>query len=298
MRNEVLKYQNELNQIPLRGFKKSELNLFMAICWYAKEKGTDEVTIPYDELINLANIKPKSQAEGAEMIENISKKLLQIAIIEYDTDEESGFFNLFSDYGVKKSDYTLRFSINSKYTSWFNELLKNYTTFALEDYTEFDSTYTKECFRRLKQFRPTGFWKVSLDKFRKLLDIPSKYSISKIDERVLNPIKKELGEYYNYFEIKKVYDSKKKGRPRVVGLEFYFDKEAVEFAVEDKYNELKQFSPPNIEHVPAQYPKLKKAKEGESVTNIPDWAKKESKTVATPREKEELERLKAEMQED
>lgn len=298
MRNEVLKYQNELNQIPLRGFKKSELNLFMAICWYAKEKGTDEVTIPYDELINLANIKPKSQAEGAEMIENISKKLLQIAIIEYDTDEESGFFNLFSDYGVKKSDYTLRFSINSKYTSWFNELLKSYTTFALEDYTEFDSTYTKECFRRLKQFRPTGFWKVSLDKFRKLLDIPSKYSISKIDERVLNPIKKELGEYYNYFEIKKVYDSKKKGRPRVVGLEFYFDKEAVEFAVEDKYNELKQFSPPNIEHVPAQYPKLKKAKEGESVTNIPDWAKKESKTVATPREKEELERLKAEMQED
>lgn len=298
MRNEVLKYRNELNEIPLRGLKKSELNLFMAICWYAKERGTDEVTIPYDELIKLANIKPKTQAEGAEMIESISKKLLQIAIIEYDTDEERGFFNLFSDYGIKKSDYTLRFSINPKYTPWFNELLKNYTTFALEEYTEFESTYTQECFRRLKQFRATGYWRVSIEKFKALLDVPKSYKMSKIDGRVLKPITEELSEYYNYFEIKKIYDTKSKGRPRVVGLEFYFDKETVEFAVEDKYDNLKQFNAPNVEHIPPQYPKPKEAKEGKKVTNIPDWVQKESKTVATAQEQEELERLRKEMQED
>lgn len=298
MKNEVLKYRNELNEIPLRGFRKSELNLFMAICWYARERGTEEIVIPYHEIVKLANINPSTQERGVEMIESISKKLLQIAIVEYDTDEERGFFNLFSDYGIKKSDYTLRFSINPKYTPWFNELLKNYTTFSLLDYTEFESTYTQECFRRLKQFRPTGFWKVSLDKFRKLLDIPSKYSISKIDERVLAPIKKELGEYYNYFEIKKIYDTKAKGRPRVTGLEFYFDKEPIENQLEDKYNNIKQFNAPNIEHIPPQYPKPKEAKEGKKATNIPDWVQKEIKTVATAQEQEELERLKKEMQED
>ena len=77
-------------------------------------------------------------------------------------------------------------------------------------------------YRILMQFRSTGFYKVTIDEFKRILDIPESYKMGNIDQYIFKPINKELAPLFDYFEIKKI---KKKGRGRggvVSHFEFYF----------------------------------------------------------------------------
>ena len=79
----------------------------------------------------------------------------------------------------------------------------------------------------MKQFKSTGIWRVSIEEFRKMLDISEKYKIGEIDKWVLKPIQKELGDRFN-LKIKKLYNKKSRGRPSVSGFIFTFLREDLE----------------------------------------------------------------------
>lgn len=55
--------------------------------------------------------------------------------------------------------------------------------------------------------------------FRELLDIPVSYRMRDIDTRVFKPIEKELSQFFEPFQIKKI--KAKKGN-KIERLEFYF----------------------------------------------------------------------------
>ena len=79
----------------------------------------------------------------------------------------------------------------------------------------------------MKQFKTTGKWNISLENFKRIMDIPIHYRMCDIDSWVLKPIQKELGEGFN-LKIKKVYNKKSKGRPSVSGFIFTFKKDDFE----------------------------------------------------------------------
>ena len=66
------------------------------------------------------------------------------------------------------------------------------TQFEFFEFATLISVYSKTVYRFLKQYRKTGFWKVSLEDFKSLLSVPKSYSPSDIDKRVLKPVMKEL----------------------------------------------------------------------------------------------------------
>ena len=83
--------------------------------------------------------------------------------------------------------------------------------------------YAKECYRRLKQFKSTGYWRISIERFREILDVPGSYRTCHVNDKVLKPIQKELSLYFGNLNIVKV-KSKDAGHP-ITHLEFFFDKE-------------------------------------------------------------------------
>ena len=79
----------------------------------------------------------------------------------------------------------------------------------------------------MKQFRSTGIWKVSIDDFKRLLDIPVNYRMCDIDVKVLKPIENELKKKYQ-LKIRKEYGKAGlRGRSKVTGFIFTFLKEEV-----------------------------------------------------------------------
>ena len=73
--------------------------------------------------------------------------------------------------------------MNGEFAWILNNLKLSFTRFELEEYVEIKSTYVKKFYMQMKQFKTTGKWIVSLEEFRRLLDIPEKYRISHIDKK-------------------------------------------------------------------------------------------------------------------
>ena len=52
---EVVKYHNNLSDLPLKNFNTNELNLFMTICHKINERGSNIITLKFDEIKSLSN---------------------------------------------------------------------------------------------------------------------------------------------------------------------------------------------------------------------------------------------------
>ena len=55
MSNELVKYQPELNTIPLRKFTPTEMNLFFSIVSRMRDKGDQTVRFSFEQLKELSN---------------------------------------------------------------------------------------------------------------------------------------------------------------------------------------------------------------------------------------------------
>ena len=223
--NTIVKYNNQFNQIALRNFSSQELDLLISIASKVKEKGIEIIEVSFLELKKYINLKKKhSNIEFMKSIINVNKKLLAL---NYTYRENNTIVQMaiFKTFKINLDEQILMISLNEDFRFLLNDFNKEWTRFELEEFVNLKSSYVKEFYRRMKQFRKTGFWRCSIDEFRYLMDIPENYKITNIDTRVLKPIMRELGEKYNLKIEKKYGFSGGRGRSRVTGFEFKFSTE-------------------------------------------------------------------------
>ena len=228
MSNEIVRYSNQFNAQALRRFTALDLDLLMAIASRVRDQGTDEVVFTFEELRQLAHIKKNlTDKELAARIVEVNDRLLACRF-RFQDDSRTVQFTLFSGFETDWKTAKLLVAVNPRFSFLLNDLTSQFTRFELAEFADLKSSYAKETYRRLKQFRQTGVWKVSLAEFRRLLDIPDSYRISHINSRVIKPIEDELKPLMNL----KVHRKFAKvavghGRSRLVGFEFEFDPERV-----------------------------------------------------------------------
>ena len=218
----IVKYNNQFNQVALRNFSSQELDLLISISSKVREKGTEIIEFSFFELKKYINLKSKhSNVEFMKNIINVNRKLLALnfTFINGNVIEQ---FTLFNKFKVDGDTQILYVSVNEEFFFLLNQLTSNFTRFELKEFVTLKSSYAKEFYRRMKQFRSTGFWKCNIEEFRNLLDIPEKYRMVDIDKYVLKPVVKELGEKYNLQIEKKYGFNGGRGRSRVIGFEFRF----------------------------------------------------------------------------
>lgn len=227
MSDEIVKFSNQFNNQALRKFSALDLDLLMAIASRVRDKGSDEVTFSFAELRRLAHVKKNlTDKELAARIVEVNDRLLACRF-RFQDDSRTVQFTLFSGFETDWKTAKLLVAVNPRFSFLLNDLTSQFTRFELAEFTALKSSYAKETYRRLKQFRQTGVWKVSLADFRRLLDVPASYSASKLAERVLKPIQEELGPLLNLRIHKKYAKHGGRGRSSLVGLEFEFDPERV-----------------------------------------------------------------------
>ena len=221
----IVKYDNDFNNQALRKFTSEELNILMTIFYKLKKQNTNLVEYSFYELKRLIKLeKNMTVKEFSKVIMNVNQKLLALNYT-YITTDEIVQMTIFKTFKIKINEQKLIISLNEDFKFLLNDFNKEWTRFELEEFVNLKSSYTKEFYRRMKQFRKTGFWKCNLEDFKRLLDIPEKYRIIDIDTRVLTPIQKELEQKYNLEITKKYGFNGGRGRSRVVGFEFKFSPE-------------------------------------------------------------------------
>ncbi|OEK59205.1 replication initiation protein [Staphylococcus equorum] len=223
MTGETVVYQNALNLVPLRKFTSTEIDLFFAMCNKLKEKDCETLTLTFDELKELSSYNPdiRHMTKFVTDLQHVYSKMLNINYT-IRTDNKITSFVLFYKYEIDLNEKTLQVSTAPDLKHILNELTGNFTKFELQEMTQLKSTYSKNMFRLLKQYKHTGYFKIQIDDFRERLDVPISYKMNDINKRVLNPIIKELGFIFKDLNITKI--SAKKSR-KIEWLEFTFEPE-------------------------------------------------------------------------
>lgn len=217
--NEIkVKHANELNRVPMRDFSATEMDLFFSLCAKMKDKGTQKIRFDFDTLRSLSDYKPTAIKRFANDLESVYDKMLQLTYRTYEDGVREKFV-LFTGFKIDENNRYVEISVNPDLKHILNELSSEFVKYELVEFTSIRSSYAKTMYRLLKQYRSTGFFKIKIEDFKELLDIPKSYQMSDIDRRVFKPIKKELSEFFNPLDIRKI--KAKKGN-RIAMIEFRF----------------------------------------------------------------------------
>ena len=249
MSNELVKFQPELNTIPLRKFTPTEMNLFFSIVSRMRNKGAQTVRFTFDQLKDLSNYKPTANNRFIDDIERTYDHLMDL---RFGHRSKSGLdrerFTMFITFEIKGSAEVpyVFIQVHPKAIPLLNDLAQ-WVRFNLPEFNNLTSSYAKTMFRLIKQYRTTGYVYFSKADFNELLDIPKSYKEFHINQRVLTPIKEELTPLFHGLTVRKKY-GKGRGKP-VIGYAFAWkpenkDKEDVHVSKQQRLNEAKF----NIEH--------------------------------------------------
>ena len=239
--NEVTRYRNEINTIPMRNWTAEEQDFFFAIITEARDKATQLIVFEKEELKDLADYNDRNNKRFVDTIESLGKK---IASMNYYEKKKNSFkiMNLFQRFEVEWSDdYSemhaeIRVSEDFEYI--LNKLEANFTQFELKHFTNIRSTYAKEMFKKLKQWRSIGKKEYPVEEFRAMLQVPKSYRATDINQVVLKPIKEELSDYFVGLRVKPI-KVRKRGNP-IISYEFTWKPEEAGTWIDGKYEKKKR----------------------------------------------------------
>ena len=223
--NEIVKYHNDMNTANFTGFNAVELDLLLSICAKIRDEGVEIVVYSFSQLKELSKYSFEGNSRFVKDLENTYDKLIKLNF-KVGTDTEFTKFILFTKYSISVSKQQVTIGVNKEFSYLLNELTSNFTRFELAEFVELTSKYSKNIYRLLKQFRTTGQVFFTIDNFKLKLDIPKSYKMAHIDQKILEPIQRELTPLFENFRIEKVKNTKKRGHP-VTHINFYFEPQQV-----------------------------------------------------------------------
>lgn len=218
-----VKYNSQLNSVVLRDFKSAELDTFYSILSKMKEQGTQEITFTYQELQHLSKYNMNITIDNyTRELERFYAKLISLNF-RFEDEDVIERFVLFDRYKVdKKNQY-----ITVRTSEVFKFLLNDFTTFTqfeLEEFVDIKSKYAKMLYKLIKQYQNSDYLTFTIGELRERLDIPDSYKTYHINQRVIEPIKKELSPLIEDFSVEAV---KGRGREKrkIVRYVFHFEKQ-------------------------------------------------------------------------
>lgn len=230
MKNEVIKFDNEINKINFKKFNQSDLDTFMKICMEVCEKGTDIVELPFSEIRDSIRYVGK-KGQFIQTLLYFCQKISGIQI--RDTDGEFAVISLFTKLKPIKSREVLQIKVNRENAHYFNDLNKAFTAVGFKEFISMDSKYSKNLYRLLMQWRTKGHCPTehkdqyfTIDEIMFYLDTPD-YEPRYIKRDILEPAIAEVNEKGTLGSIVlNVHKAKKRGAP-VVGYSFSFDPQKI-----------------------------------------------------------------------
>lgn len=222
MANEVCKYNNDFNTVSMRNWTTEEMNFLMVVLAKLKNQGNKTIRIQKNELVELANYSQRSNKKLYSVMDKLSDHVTNLKF----TDRTKGIkkmvlFQTFEwTWDDDPTNYYIEVKVNDDFEYILNyfELNFNFTSFGLEEFVNLKSSYSKQMYRLLKQWKKQGSKEFKVEEFRELLAIPKSYSKDAINQRVLKPIQKELSKCFDNFKIKAI-KKRTKGNP-IIAYQF------------------------------------------------------------------------------
>ncbi|MFI3603699.1 replication initiation protein [Vagococcus fluvialis] len=195
MSNDVVRYNNGLNTVPLRNFTPVEMDIFWSICSKMKRKNSQEVTFEFEVFKELSKYDRREKESFYNALKSTWNKMKSL---NYQFEDSSYFEELllFQRFAIDKENEKVIIQASERFEFILNSIGTNFTRFELENMTRLSSSYTKEIYRQLMAHRDIktrkGAWYIKVDDFRDVLAIPDSYRMTDIDRQIFKVATKEF----------------------------------------------------------------------------------------------------------
>jgi len=210
-KNDIVKYNNDLNKLNMANLKEKELELFYAICCELKDRGTDEITIDITDFKKEFNISNKiDKKRFKEYIKSVHKKFAEMKYT-FETEKEIETIIFFKKFKTNIEDNTMIISVNKEYSYILNNIVQYYTQFSFKEYQSLKSKYSKILMPRLAQWQGTKKVEFEKEELFDILGVSENYRVktSNFNDKILKPIKKELPKIFYNLKVKPIKKSTK-----------------------------------------------------------------------------------------
>ena len=223
MSRQTLNIHNDFTGLSLVGFDATEIDLLSAVCHEMQNQGTTKVTIGFEKLRELSQYKGHDNDRLFEDLRSMDTKLAALNF-KRSTDDTYMRFTLFPTFTLSRTEQQVTVAVNNSFVYLLNELGSQYTALELMESASLRSRYSKQIYKRLKQYRDTGIWIIGVTDFRDYLDVPKTYRMTQIEERVIKVALKELSPYFDNLRVQKEVRHKThhRGRPKYDTLVWRF----------------------------------------------------------------------------
>jgi plasmid replication initiation protein len=222
MSNEVIRTHNDINSLNFGGFEAVDYDVFFALCVKLRNQGDKRVTLSSDELRQFIGYKGKDKKDFARALISTNDKLLSLRTKIYD--EGVVGFNVFQAYYVPKDakEITVLFSEPARYL--ITDSVNKYIHTRWDEYKQMTTAYSRRLYILLKQWRTAGGHKWRVKDWRSLMGIPASYKMGNIDQRVINPARRDFEAAGCFVGLKIIKTKEDKGN-RITHIEFSFKSE-------------------------------------------------------------------------
>lgn len=194
----IFNSDKSVGNIDVRRFSVKEMNLIFLICFKIKNEKTNTVTFSFDELKKYTKLKNISTE-----LDDYLKKIMQITYLK-EKNSISKYYILFTMYEVDEKEKSVTFFVNSEILDDLRQISNDFNQADLQFFLDIPSSYAKTTYLLTKEMENSKKFTISMESFKKLLDIPKSYKMSDIDKKVFYPIKKDLEGYFDLFDIEKI----------------------------------------------------------------------------------------------
>ena len=258
-KNDIVKYNNDLNKLNMSNLKEKELELFYAICCELKDRGTDEITIDITDFKKEFNISNKiDKKRFKEYIKSVHKKFAEMKYT-FETQNEIETIIFFKKFKTNIEDNTMIISVNKEYSYILNNIVQYYTQFSFKEYQSLKSKYSKILMPRLAQWQGTKKVEFEKEELFDILGVSENYRVktSNFNDKILKPIKKELPKIFYNLKVKPIKKSTENSKNEIKSYLFsWCDKpKEIEVAEEVKTLEISK-SLKNLIDTAVKNPKL------------------------------------------
>lgn len=233
----------QLNKKEYKPFIKQHFYMTFArpqrrMCVYAKRiwalylakfeensKKLENVFIPISDVVDDSHIKSGDSGKIRKLIKEGIDDLASVRFWVKESDRETIQSLIKDDSGIIEGSGHIIIIPNQKLRGYYLNL-KHYTPFELSMYMKVRSWYTQKFIEILSTYRDTGYWKVSIDKYRDIMATNIYGKNGKLEKQkypdlsdlirktTQEPLKELKGTYLEISKIERLPDKSKIGRGR------------------------------------------------------------------------------------
>lgn len=237
----LIKYNNDFQSINITALTKWEFKIWMYLLLNVRDKRDQSIVISFEEIRNNIGITLNNK-DIYKWLENTSNKLISqnITIINSDNTNFKKF-SFFNEFEADSKNGTLTVQVNKKFLYVVNELIRNYSVLIWEDIQVLKSKYSLQMYKLVREFKKQEILEFTIDKFKTIFNIKNKVP-RYINDKVLNPIKKELPSVIKNFKLEKIKDNKTSPVKKIrITWKYISDKELL-YLNDKNINEIEDFT--------------------------------------------------------